>query len=85
MLYMNNVPSYQLNNWNIYKFPMNRKFNYELRSSARVVNKPGIIFRGNFMISQAASVVPGDTFIDFSNYTQQQKEIIFNVDGRLEF
>ena len=55
-------------NWNIYKFPMNRKFNYELRSSARVVNKPGIIYRGNFMISQAAGVVPGDTFIDFSNY-----------------
>jgi hypothetical protein len=57
-------------NWNIYKFPMNRKFNYELRSSARVVNKPGIIFRGNFMISQAAGVVPGDTFIDFSNYSK---------------
>lgn len=59
-----------LSNWSMYKFPLDRKFIYELRSSAKVVNKAGIIFRGNFMISQAAGIVPGDTFIDFSNYSK---------------
>jgi beta-galactosidase len=54
-----------LMNWKIYKLPMDRKFIYDLRSSARILNKPGIFFKGNISLA-----VTGDTFFDMSNYTK---------------
>ena len=52
-----------LMNWKVYKLPMNWKFVYDLRSSGRTVNKPGIYFKGNFSLIET-----GDTYIDMSNY-----------------
>jgi beta-galactosidase len=52
-----------LMNWKIYKLPMNWKFVYDLRSSGKVLNKPGIFFKGDFSI-----LATGDTFFDISNY-----------------
>ena len=52
-----------LTNWQAYSLPMDRKTIYDLRSSGRNLNKPGIIFKGSFMIFES-----GDTFIDLSNY-----------------
>ena len=58
-----------LMNWKVYNLPMDRKFIYNLRSSGKNVNKPGIFFKGNFMLSKAAKTT-GDTFIDISDYTK---------------
>jgi beta-galactosidase GanA len=52
-----------LMNWQVYNLPMDKKFIYDLRSSSRTVNKPGIFFKGNFPLNST-----GDTFIDVSNY-----------------
>ena len=52
-----------LMNWKIYKLPMDWKFVYDLRSSGRTVNKPGIYYKGNFSLIET-----GDTYIDVSNY-----------------
>ena len=52
-----------LTNWQVYNLPMDRKTIYDLRSSGRNLDKPGIIFKGSFMILDN-----GDTFIDVSNY-----------------
>jgi beta-galactosidase len=52
-----------LMNWKIYKLPMDWKFVYDLRSSGKVMNKPGIFFKGNFSILST-----GDTYFDLSNY-----------------
>lgn len=52
-----------LMNWKVYKLPMDWKYVYDLRSSGRVVNKPGVFFKGNFSLA-----VTGDTFFDMSNY-----------------
>jgi beta-galactosidase GanA len=52
-----------LMNWQVYNLPMDKKFIYDLRSSSKTVNKPGIFFKGNFSLSTT-----GDTFIDVSNY-----------------
>ncbi len=54
-----------LMNWKVYNLPMDKKFIYDLRSSGRTHNKPGILFRGSFFINRT-----GDTFIDVSNYTK---------------
>lgn len=54
-----------LMNWKIYKLPMDWKFVYDLRSSGRTINKPGIFFKGNFSLIET-----GDTFFDVSNYTK---------------
>ena len=54
-----------LMNWQVYNLPMNRKSIYDLRSSGKNLNKPGLIFKGNFM-----SMEKGDTFFDLSNYTK---------------
>jgi len=62
-----------LMNWQIYNLPMNNKFVYDLRSSAKVRNKPGIFFKGNFFIEKA-----GDTFFDVSLF---RKGIVW-VNGR---
>jgi beta-galactosidase len=53
----------KLLNWKVYNLPMDRKFIYDLRSSSRVVNKPGIFFKGDFSLAYT-----GDTFFDISNY-----------------
>ncbi|MCX6330535.1 MAG: beta-galactosidase [Bacteroidia bacterium] len=52
-----------LMNWKIYKLPMDWKFVYDLRSSGKVINKPGIFFKGNFSILST-----GDTYFDLSSY-----------------
>jgi beta-galactosidase len=54
-----------LMNWKIYKLPMDWKFVYDLRSSGKTVNKPGIFFKGNFSILET-----GDTYFDVSNYNK---------------
>lgn len=52
-----------LMNWKVYNLPMDRKFIYQLRSSGKTRDKPGIFFKGNFFINKS-----GDTYIDVSNY-----------------
>jgi len=52
-----------LMNWKIYKLPMDWKYIYDLRSSGKVVNKPGIFFKGNFSLA-----VTGDTYFDLTSY-----------------
>jgi beta-galactosidase len=54
-----------LMNWKVYNLPMDKKYIYELRSSGKTLNKPGIFYRGNFFINKA-----GDTFFDLTNYTK---------------
>ena len=54
-----------LMNWKVYNLPMDRKFIYDLRSSGKTLNKPGVFFKGNFFITQT-----GDTFFDVSNYSK---------------
>ncbi len=52
-----------LMNWKIFKLPMDWKYMYDLRSSGKVVNKPGIFYKGNFSLA-----ITGDTYFDVSNY-----------------
>jgi beta-galactosidase len=59
-----------LMNWKVYSLPFDSKFIYNLRSTGRSTKKPGIFFKGNFMLSKAASVPVADTYIDVSNYTK---------------
>ena len=54
-----------LMNWKVYNLPMDRKYVYDLRSSGKTPNKPGIFFRGNFFINKS-----GDTYFDMSAYTK---------------
>ncbi|MBN2633591.1 MAG: beta-galactosidase [Bacteroidales bacterium] len=58
-----------LMNWEVFKLPMDWKFVYDLRSSGRVMNKPGVFYKGNFSLIET-----GDTYIDVSNY---QKGIVW--------
>ncbi|MDX9930672.1 MAG: beta-galactosidase [Bacteroidales bacterium] len=58
-----------LMNWKIYKLPLDWKFVYDLRSSGKVMNKPGVFYKGNFSIIER-----GDTYFDVSNY---QKGIVW--------
>lgn len=57
-----------LMNWKVYNLPMDEKFIYNLRSSGRTQNKPGMFFRGSFMLTKESGVPPADTYIDLSNY-----------------
>jgi len=50
-------------NWQIFKLPMDHEFIYVLRSSGKTINKPGIFFRGNFSLAYT-----GDTFFDMAKY-----------------
>lgn len=59
-----------LMNWKVYNLPMDEKFIYNLRSSGKSLNKPGVYFKGNFMINSAAGVSKADTYIDVSNFTK---------------
>jgi beta-galactosidase len=52
-----------LMNWKIYNLPMDKKFIYDLRSTGKTLNKPGIFFIGNFSLAYT-----GDTYFDISNY-----------------
>ncbi|MDP4222005.1 MAG: beta-galactosidase [Bacteroidota bacterium] len=58
-----------LMNWKVYNLPMDEKYMYNLRSSARHPGKPGIFFKANFFLSGQ-----GDTFFDLSNF---QKGIVW--------
>lgn len=51
-----------LMNWKIYNLPMDDKYIYSLRSSARNPGKRGVFFKANFYIDEV-----GDTFFDISN------------------
>lgn len=52
-----------LMNWKVYNLPMDKKYVYNLRSSMKTPNKPGIFFRGSFFVQRS-----GDTYIDVSNF-----------------
>ncbi|HKK41605.1 MAG TPA: beta-galactosidase [Bacteroidales bacterium] len=54
-----------LMNWEVYNLPMDKKFIYDLRSSGRTLDKPGLFFRGNFVLPR-----PLDTFIDMSGFSK---------------
>ena len=54
-----------LMNWKVFRLPMDKKAIYDLRSTGKNLDKPGIIFKGSFMVQEK-----GDTFIDVSNYTK---------------
>ncbi|NMC38479.1 MAG: beta-galactosidase [Bacteroidales bacterium] len=51
-----------LMNWKVFNLPMDDKYIYNLRSSARNPGKRGIFFQANFYIDDV-----GDTFFDISN------------------
>lgn len=59
-----------LMNWKVYNIPMDKKYIYDLRSSGSNLKKPGQFFRGNFMLTRAGGIMPGDTYIDVSGYTK---------------
>ena len=40
-------------NWKVYNLPMDKKYIWDLRSSGKSLNKPGVFFRGNFFLSRA--------------------------------
>jgi beta-galactosidase len=58
-----------LMNWKVYNLPMDKKFIYDLRSSGKNLKRPGVFFKGSFFLSKEG-VLPGDTFIDVSNYSK---------------
>jgi beta-galactosidase len=58
-----------LMNWKVFNLPMDKKFIYDLRSSGKTVNKPGIFFKGNF-----SQIMTGDTFFDLSDF---QKGVVW--------
>ncbi len=57
-------------NWKVYNLPMDRKYIFDLRSSGRSIKKPGIFFRGNFVLTRAEGNTGCDTFIDLSKFTK---------------
>ncbi len=54
-----------LMNWQVYNLPMDHQFIYDLRSTGKNLNKPGIFFKGNVSLIRTA-----DTYIDVSNFTK---------------
>jgi beta-galactosidase len=58
-----------LMNWKVFKLPMDEKFIYGLRSG-RTFSKPGIFFKGNFLLTKEGGNTGSDTFIDMSEYTK---------------
>lgn len=59
-----------LMNWKIYNLPMDRKFIFDLRSSGKTLTRPGVFFRGSFVLSRAEGTTGADTYFDVSNYTK---------------
>jgi beta-galactosidase GanA len=55
-------------NWKVYNLPMDRKYIWDLRSSAKSIRRPGVFFRGSFVLSRAEGNLNSDTYIDVSNY-----------------
>ncbi len=53
----------ELHDWEMFRFPMDSKYIYNLRSSNRNPGKGGIFFRGTFFLSDKA-----DIFFDMSNF-----------------
>ena len=49
---------------------MDKKFIYNLRSSGKTLNKPGIFFKANFFLSKESGNLSSDTFIDVSNFSK---------------
>jgi beta-galactosidase len=54
-----------LMNWKVYNLPMDKKYIFDLRSSGKTHNKPGIFYRGNFFLQET-----GDTYFDLTNYNK---------------
>ena len=54
-----------LMNWKVYNLPMEKKYVYELRSSGKLMTKPGIFYRGTFFVQKT-----GDTYFDMTNYSK---------------
>jgi beta-galactosidase GanA len=61
-------------NWKVYNLPMDRKYIWDLRSSGKSIKKPGVFFRGSFVLSRGEGNLYSDTYIDVSNY---QKGIVW--------
>jgi beta-galactosidase len=57
-------------NWQAYKLPMDRKYIFDLRSTATTSKKPGMFFRGNFFLTRAEGNTGADTYLDMSNYVK---------------
>jgi beta-galactosidase GanA len=57
-------------NWQVYNLPMDKKFIWDLRSSGKSLNKPGVFFKGNFVLSRGEADLYSDTYVDISNYTK---------------
>jgi beta-galactosidase len=57
-------------NWKAYKLPMDRKYIFDLRSSGKSVKRPGVFFKGNFVLSRGAGNTGADSYIDLSGYTK---------------
>jgi beta-galactosidase len=55
-------------NWQVYNLPMDKKFVWDLRSSGKSIKKPGVFFRGIFILSNGEGNLYSDTYIDVSNY-----------------
>lgn len=57
-------------NWKLYNLILDRKYIFDLRSSGKSIKKPGIFFKGNFVLTRAEGNVGADTYIDMSKYTK---------------
>jgi beta-galactosidase len=57
-------------NWKVYNLPMDRKFIWDLKSSGKSLKKPGVFFRGSFVLSRGEGNLYSDTYIDVSNYAK---------------
>jgi beta-galactosidase len=57
-------------NWKAYKLPMDRKYIFDLRSSGKSLKRPGVFFKGNFVLTRGEGNVGADTYIDLSGYTK---------------
>lgn len=55
-------------NWQVYNLPMDKKYIWDLRSSGKSLKKPGVFFKGNFVLSRGERDLYSDTYIDVSNY-----------------
>jgi len=67
----------ELINWEMFSFPMDSKFIYNLRSSNRNPGREGIFFRGSFFLSDKA-----DVFLDMSNFRKGRVWVNGNDLGR---
>jgi beta-galactosidase GanA len=60
----------KLLNWQAYNLPMDKKYIWDLRSSGKSLKKPGVFFKGNFVLSKGEGNLFSDTYIDVSNFTK---------------